>query len=241
MEDWRHLFVSLSLYDRAPGFGEWVEIGHLNGVLQNVSAWRDRWTTLRLVLILFDSNSLFFTEMCELWEDMYGNSEHICDKDFCEHPIVLAIQTIPVSLAPFLTFQFRCLELVLAAITVPRGRSQSVLCVSHSCGSVCLASLMSAGAWLKIILTFFRISVAEKPSFSDGLCMHREKKEGSSLAQRRAGGKLDVFPQFPLVHGVLSIEIQPCVLKRRQAQACLVSQAWQGCKKTPALPSSHRG
>lgn len=102
---------------------------------------------------------------------------------------------------------------MLAAITVARGRSQSVLCVGHSCGPVCLASVMSAGAWLKIILTFSRISVAEEPSFSDGLCKRREKKEGSSLAQRRAGRKLDVFPQFPLVRGVLSIEIQPCVLK----------------------------
>lgn len=122
---------------------------------------------------------------------------------------MLAIQTIPVSLAPFLTFHFRCLELALAAITVARGRSQSVLCVGHSCGPVCLASLMSAGAWLKIILTFSRISVAEEPSFSDGRCMRRGKKEGSSLAQRRAERKLDVFPQFPLVHCVLSIEIQP--------------------------------
>lgn len=82
----------------------------------------------------------------------------------------------PVSLAPFLTFHFRCLELVLAAITVARGRSQSVLCVGHSCGPGCLASLMSASAWLKIILAFSRIGVAEEPSFSDGLCMHRDKR-----------------------------------------------------------------
>lgn len=83
------------------------------------------------------------------------------------------IQTIPVSLALFLTFYFRSLELVLAAITVARGRSQSVLCVGHSCGPVCLASLMSTGAWLKIILTFSHINVAEEPSFSPGLCPPR--------------------------------------------------------------------
>lgn len=127
-----------------------------------------------------------------LSEDMYSNSENICDKDFCEHPIVLAIQTIPVSLAPFLTFHFRCLELVLAAITVARGRSQSVLCVGHSCGPVCLASLMSAGAWLKIILTFSRISFAEEPSFSDGLCMRREKR-GFIFATKTSWKKTGCF------------------------------------------------
>lgn len=58
------------------------------------------------------------------------------------------------------TFRFRCLELALAALTVARGRSQSVLCVGHSCGPVCLASLMSTGAWLETIL-----GVAEEPFF----------------------------------------------------------------------------
>lgn len=176
-----------------------------------------------------------------LWEDMYGNSELICDKDFCEHPIVLAIQTIPVSLAPFLTFHFRCLELVLAAITVARGRSQSVLCVGHSCGPVCLASLMSAGAWLKIILTFSRISVAEEPSFSDGLCMCREKKRVHLWHKEELEENWMFFRSFLWFTAFWALKFSLVFWNRRQAQACRMSQAWQGCKKTPALPSSHRG
>lgn len=78
----------------------------------------------------------------------------------------------PPPVALFSTFRFRCLELVLAAITVARGRSQSVLCVGQSCGRVYLAWLMSVGARLNIILTFSHINVDEEPCFSHGLCMH---------------------------------------------------------------------
>lgn len=91
-------------------------------------------------------------------------------EDFCEHPIVpdlwRADSNHPPLLALFLTVHFRCLELVLAAITVTRGCSQSVLCVGQSCGRVCLASLMSTGAWMDIILTFSHINVAEETSVS---------------------------------------------------------------------------
>lgn len=98
---------------------------------------------------------------------------------FCEHPIVQDPwredsnhPTPPPPAALFSTFRFRCLELVLAAITVARGRSQSVLCVGQSCGGVYLAWLMSVGARLNIILTFSHINVDEEPCCSHGLCMH---------------------------------------------------------------------
>lgn len=95
---------------------------------------------------------------------------------FCEHPFVQdpwrGDSNHPPPVALFSTFHFRCLELVLAAITVARGRSQCVLCVGQSCACGYLASLMSAGARPNIILTFSHVSGDEEPCFSRGPCMH---------------------------------------------------------------------
>lgn len=188
----------------------------------------------------------------------------------CAGPMERRFKPSPSLWLFFKLFYFRSLELVLAAITVARGRSQSVLCVGHSCGPVCLASLMSTGAWLKIILTFSHFNVAEEPSFARGLCppvcsslahsnMYLKQvgmipmcdfqclsllRTSCIVPHQVTGAKTtwkNVFPQFSLFHGVWALKFRLVFWNRRQAQACRVSQAWQRCKETPALPASHRG